>query len=142
MKPFLSFFFCFLFFVFLIVCTRCAVLLRAAQERGAYLAAACRPPRYHADERMVRRSLHPRRTFHLLRLAQHIRAYCHVLLLHGCCHGTPVPEVHLVEEIPHHLPNGKLAFSSSPYPSSPPHFHYLYATHHRSSLDNNNNNSI
>merc|ERR1712071_287827 len=30
----------------------------------------------------------------------------HVLLLHGGRHGTPVPEVHLVEEIPHHFPNG------------------------------------
>lgn len=42
---------------------------------------------------------------HLLCNAELVRAHRHVLLLHGGCDGSQVPEVHLVEEVPDRLPD-------------------------------------
>jgi hypothetical protein len=46
---------------------------------------------------------------HFLRSAEHLRPHCDVLLLHGGRYGSQVSEIHLVEEIPYCLPNGKWA---------------------------------
>lgn len=49
-----------------------------------------------------------RRSLDVLCSSEHVCAHRHVLLLHGGGHGAQVPEVHLVEEVPHRLPDGKL----------------------------------
>jgi len=47
-----------------------------------------------------------RRTQYFLWIAQHICTCCHVHLLPVGCFGTTVPEIPLVEEIPHYSPDG------------------------------------
>lgn len=42
---------------------------------------------------------------HLLWFGQHLCAHCDVCLLHVGCHGTQIPPLHLVEEVPHQLPD-------------------------------------
>lgn len=44
---------------------------------------------------------------YFLRVAQYVRAHRHVLLLHGVGDGTQIPKIHLVEEVPNLVPNGK-----------------------------------
>ena len=88
-----------------------SVFLRFAQKGRARLPAPRRSPRHHANERLVRSPLHSRWPLDLFRFAQHFRPHCHVLLLHGGCHGSSIPKVHLVEEVPHRFPDGTNAFS-------------------------------
>lgn len=45
---------------------------------------------------------------HLLWPAQYIRAHCDVHVLHVLGHGSTIPKVPLVEEVPDNAPNGKL----------------------------------
>lgn len=52
---------------------------------------------------------------YILRLAQYLRTHRDVLLLHGGSYGPQIPEVHLVEEVPHRLPDGKYILADSPY---------------------------
>ena len=51
---------------------------------------------------------------HILRITQHFRSHNHVLLLHGVRDGSAIPEVHLVEEIPHNFPNGEFDSNKRP----------------------------
>lgn len=53
-----------------------------------------------------------RRPQQLLRTFEHIRTHHHVRLLPCRCSRTSVPEVHLVEEVPHRSANGTLYFKS------------------------------
>uniref|UniRef100_A0A8D8IEZ7 (northern house mosquito) hypothetical protein n=1 Tax=Culex pipiens TaxID=7175 RepID=A0A8D8IEZ7_CULPI len=55
----------------------------------------------HAHVRVVRRQVHSRWPQHLLRTAQHLRPHRDVHVLPVLRPRTPVPEVPLVEEVPH-----------------------------------------
>jgi len=44
---------------------------------------------------------------HFLRSLKYLCTHYYVLLLHGSCDGTAIPEIHLVEKISHYVPNGK-----------------------------------
>ena len=81
-------------------------LLRAAQEERSDHQFARDPPQHHAGRRLVGRQILAGRTRHLLRYAQHLRPRHHVHLLSGGRHGSPVPEVSLVEEVSDHLADG------------------------------------
>lgn len=50
---------------------------------------------------------------HILRSAQYFRPHRDVLLLHGSCDGSQVPEIHMVEEVPHRLPDGKWYYATN-----------------------------
>ena len=74
------------------------VFLRAAQEVGPRVPASRGAPRHHALLRLDGRQVHPGGPQHVLRLPQHVRAHLDVPVLRGGRHGTPVPEVHHLEE--------------------------------------------
>lgn len=87
-------------------CVSVADILCPAQEKLAHLDAARDPPRLHAHVRVVRREVHPGRSQHLLRPAQHLRAHRHVLLLLAGRVRAALPEVPVVEEVPHRTADG------------------------------------
>lgn len=88
--------------------------LRAAQEKRARVHSACDTPRHHAHVGVVRTQVCTRWSQHILRPAQYLRPYRDVLLLYGVCDGPQVPEVHLVEEVPHRLPDGPVRADLQP----------------------------
>lgn len=57
---------------------------------------------------LVRRQIHSRRSFHILRSPKHGRTHRDVLLLPVRRHGPAIPEVLVVEEISDGAPNGSL----------------------------------
>lgn len=83
-------------------------VLCAAQEERARVDAARDPPRDHAHVCVVRSQVCAWWSQHILRSLKHFRTYRHVFLLHGVSDGPQVPEVYLVEEIPHCLPDGAI----------------------------------
>lgn len=60
-----------------------------------------------------------RRPQHFLRIAQLVRAHRYVLLLHGVGDGTRIPEIHLVEEVSHLIPDGENAWKNLPFRRQP-----------------------
>lgn len=64
-------------------------------------------PWYNAFLRMVGAQVRARWPQHFLRPFEHFCSYNNVLLLHGGCDGPSVSKVHLVEETPDYLANGK-----------------------------------
>jgi len=52
---------------------------------------------------------------HVFCPSKHLRTHRDVFLLHGSRNGTAIPEVHLVEEVPHYYANGKLNVISRYY---------------------------
>ena len=65
------------------------------------------PPRHNAHVGMVGGQIHPRRTFNLLRVPEHLRAHHHVHVLLFLSPGSSISEVSLVEEVPYCLTNGE-----------------------------------
>lgn len=55
---------------------------------------------------MVRRQVHARRSFDILRLAQHLRTYYYVLVLYARSYGPTHEEVPVVEEVPYYFTDG------------------------------------
>lgn len=82
-------------------------ILRAAQEEHSRDDSARDPPRRDADQCVVRGEVLPGRSQHLLRFLEHLRPHHHVLVLPLRCPRTPVPEVPLVEKVPHHSTDGE-----------------------------------
>lgn len=103
--------------------------LRVAQEDQPGDNAARHSPWLHALVSVVRRQVHtrsaslvqstnhnsltftfalsiPRWSQHLLRPAQYLCAHCYVHILHVLGHGSSVPEVSVVEEVPDNSANG------------------------------------
>lgn len=83
-------------------------LLHPAEEDQPRVHSARHPSRLHAVLRLDGNEVRTRWSQHVLRIAQHLCAHRHVLLLYDSRDGSEVPEVHLVEEVPDHLPNGSI----------------------------------
>lgn len=81
-------------------------LLCAPKEVWPRVNVARHPPRRDADVGLVWSQVHARRSFHILRSAQHVRAYRYVHILHVSSNGPSHEEILVVEKVPYYLANG------------------------------------
>lgn len=91
---------------FLIIVFVFLVLLCPAKEKQPRVHPPRHPPRHHAHVGVVWSEIHPWWSFHFLRVFEYLRPHHHVQLLPPGGPWTPVPQVPVVEEVPHHNPNG------------------------------------